>query len=133
MDRNVLLDVLEQAFRPLIEVLERAISVIPITDKGSSIEVPQVEQGKTRNISEVVEQIVCIFAMIESNKYVKDIRIKEVLTKVLTEWDNTVTTVPDAHDYMQEMRRYLQHYDNKEMSAASLIDVFVKEINRYFE
>ena len=64
------------------------------------------------------------------------IYMRDNIKRAVDKWDSrvsTVPTIPDADHYMQEIRRYLQHYDNKEMSAASLINVFAKEINRYFE
>ena len=125
MDRNVLLDVLEQAFRPIVDLL----STLTGTDRGTAFKGPQVEEGRERNYRDVASKI---YEGVINNWGHGD-EAKEGIIEVLTEWDSTVTTIPDAHDHMQEMRRYLQHYDNKEMSAASLIDVFVKEINRYFE
>jgi len=80
--------------------------------------------------------IYCIDMEGDTGLQTSPIYMRDNIKRAVDKWDSrvsTVPTIPDADHYMQEIRRYLQHYDNKEMSAASLINVFAKEINRYFE
>jgi len=43
-----------------------------------------LEDKNKKHIDDMVEQLVCVLAMIESNKHLKDCRIREVYTKIIS-------------------------------------------------
>ena len=151
-----------QTLTPILNILGRVISVIPITDKGSSIEVPQVDRGEGGNSEEVRGKVygilrevsidhrneVCNKIMMvvgtlstvstkipEKLKKDEERNYEDVVRKIAKCLliDSKVPTIPDAHDYMNEIRRWVAHFDAGSMPFKKMAELIRVELDNYFK